>query len=92
MAKKNYTIEQKILKLREMEILLGQGKMLEEALRQVEIGDATYYRWKKACGGMTTSDAKRLKALEIENARLKRIVAEQTLDIAILKDVNSKNF
>ena len=92
MAKKNYTMEQKILKLREMEIFLGQGKSLEEALRQVEIGDATYYRWKKAYGGMTTSDAKRSKALEIENARLKRIIADQTLDIAILKDVNSKNF
>ena len=92
MAKKNYTIEQKILKLREMEILLGQGKSFEEALRQIEIGDATYYRWKKSYGGMTTSDAKRLKALEIENVRLKRIIADQTLDIAILKDVNSKNF
>ena len=92
MAKKNYTMEQKILKLREMEILLGQGKMLDEALRQVEISQVTYYRWKKSYGGMTTSEAKKLKALEVENARLKRIIAEQTLDISILKDVNSKNF
>jgi putative transposase len=92
MAKKNYTTEQIIVKLREVELYCGQGKTIAEAVRQAEITEQTYYRWRKEYGGMDTSDAKRLKELEKENARLKKIVAEQALDIAILKDVNSKNF
>jgi len=92
MAKKNYTTEQIIVKLREVELYCGQGKTIAEAARQAEITEQTYYRWRKEYGGMDTSDAKRLKELEKENARLKKIVAEQALDIAILKDVNSKNF
>jgi putative transposase len=92
MGRKNYTTEQIIVKLREIEILCGQGKTIAEAVRQAEITEQTYYRWRKDYGGMSTSDAKRLKELEKENARLKRIVAEQALDNAILRDVNSKNF
>lgn len=92
MGRKNYTTEQIIVKLREIEILCGQGKTIAEAVRQAEITEQTYYRWRKGYGGMSTSDAKRLKELEKENARLKRIVAEQALDNAILRDVNSKNF
>lgn len=92
MAKKNYTTEQIIVKLREVELYCGQGKTIAEAVREAEITEQTYYRWRKEYGGMDTSDAKRLKELEKENARLKKIVAEQALDIAILKDVNSKNF
>jgi len=75
-----------------MEILCGQGRSQEESARQCEIPLNTYYRWRKQYGGMDTSDAKRLKELEKENARLKRLVADLSLDNAILKDVNSKNF
>jgi putative transposase len=92
MVKKNYTAEQIIVKLREIEVLCGQGKTIAEAVRQAEISEQTYYRWRKTYGGMSTSDAKRLKELEKENARLKKLVAELSLDNAILKDVNSKNF
>jgi Transposase. len=92
MARKKYTVEQKIVKLREVEILCGQGKTIAEAARQAEIPEQTYYRWRKEYGGMNTSEAKQMKMLEKENARLKKLVAEQALDIAILKDVNSKNF
>jgi len=92
MAKKNYTVEQIIVKLREVELFCGQGKTVAEAVRQAEISEQTYYRWRKEYGGMNTTDAKRMKELEKENARLKKLVAEQALDIAILKDVNSKNF
>jgi putative transposase len=89
---RNYTTEQIIVKLREVELFCGQGKTIAEAVRQAEISEQTYYRWRKEYGGMTTSDAKRLKELEKENARLKKLVADLSLDNAILKDVNSKNF
>jgi transposase-like protein len=92
MAKKNYTVEQIIIKLREVELFCGQGKSIAEAVRQAEISENTYYRWRREYGGMNTADAKRMKELEKENARLKKLVAELSLDISILKDVNSKNF
>jgi putative transposase len=92
MGKNTYSTEQIIVKLREVELYCGQGKTIAEAVRQVGIHEQTYYRWRKEYGGMDTSDARRLKELEKENSRLKRIVADQALDIAILKDVNSKNF
>ena len=92
MGKKNYTVEQIIVKLREIEVLCSQGKTIGEAVRQAEISEQTYYRWRKTYGGMDTSDAKRLKMMEKENARLKKLVAELSLDNAILRDVNSKNF
>ena len=92
MAKKKYTTEQIILKLRKIEVLCGQGKTVAEAVRSEEITEQTYYRWRKQYGSMSSDDAKRLKLLEKENARLKRIIANQALDIEILKDVNSKNF
>jgi transposase-like protein len=92
MARRNYTTEQIIIKLRKIELLCNQGNTIAEAVRQEEITEQTYYRWRKQYGGMNTSDAKKLKLLEKENARLKRIIANQALDIEILKDVNSKNF
>jgi putative transposase len=92
MGKARYTTEQIIVKLREIEILCGQGKTIAEAVREAGITEQTYYRWRKEYGGMGTSEAKRLKELEKENARLKKLVAELSLDNAILKDVNSKNF
>ena len=92
MARKKYTTEQIIVKLREIEVLCGQGNALGEAVRQADISEQTYYRWRKEYGGMNKDEAKRLKLLEKENVRLKKLVAEQALDIEILKDVNSKNF
>ena len=92
MARKNYTAEQIIVKLRTIEVLCGQGKTVAEAVRQEEITEQTYYRWRKQYGGMSSDDAKKLKLLEKENIRLKHIIANQALDIEILKDVNSKNF
>ncbi len=79
-------------KLREVELSCGQGKTIAEAVRQAGVSEQTYYRWRQEYGGMNTSDAKRMKELEKENARLKKLVADRALDIAILKDVNSKNF
>jgi transposase-like protein len=92
MSRKKYTVEQIIVILREVEILCSQGKTIAEAARQAEITEQTYYRWRKQYGGMGTQEAKQLKLLEKENVRLKKLVAEQALDIAILKDVNSKIF
>ena len=92
MPRKAFTVEQIIIKLREIEVLCEQGKTIAEAVRQGDITEQTYYRWRKQYGGMKTDDAKRLKELEKENARLKRLVADLSLDNAILRDVNSKNF
>jgi transposase-like protein len=72
--------------------LCGQGKTIGEAVRQIGVTEQTYYRWRKQYGGMNTTDAKRLKELEKENARLKRLVADLSLDNAILKDVASGKF
>jgi transposase-like protein len=91
MAKrKNYTAEQIIIKLREAEVLLGQGRNVKEACRALEITEQTYYRWRKEYGGLNTTQAKKLRELEKENARLKRLVADLSLDNAILKEVLSK--
>jgi len=92
MGKNHYTVEQIIVKLREVELHCNQGKSIAEAVRQIGVTQQTYYRWRKDYGGMSTSDAKRLKELEKENSRLKKLVADLSLDNAILKDINSKNF
>jgi transposase-like protein len=92
MGKQNYTVEQIIVKLREVELHCKQGKTVAAAVRLIGVSDQTYYHWRKKYGGMDTADAKRLKELEKENLRLKRLVADLSLDNAILKDVNSKNF
>jgi len=92
MAKKKYSIEEIIVKLREVELSCRQGKTVSEAVRKAGITEQTYYRWRKDYGGMDTKEAGRLKMLEKENERLKKLVADLSLDNAILKDVNSKNF
>ena len=86
MARKQYTAEQIINHLRQAEVMLSQGKTVREAVRQIGVTEQTYYRWRKEYGGMDTSQAQRLKKLEKENQRLKRIVADQALDISILKE------
>ena len=92
MAKKGYVPEQIINKLREAEILLSQGNTIGEASRKIGITEQTYYRWRKEYGGMRVEQAKKLKSLEKENARLKKLVADLSLDNAILKEVAEGNF
>jgi len=78
--------------LREAEVSLGQGRSVKEVCRQLEITEQTYYRWRKEYGGLRMDQAKRLKELERENTRLKRVVADQALDISILREAASGNF
>jgi len=92
MPGKRYSVEQIVVKLRKIEVLLSQGNTIPEASRQEGITSQTYYRWRSEYGGMKTSDARKLKELQKENSRLKGLVADLSLDNAILKDVNSKNF
>ena len=91
MARRTYTSEQIINKLREAEILLSQGSTVAETSRQLGVTEQTYYRWRKEYGGMRVEQAKRLKDLEKENARLKRLVADLSLDNSILKEVTREN-
>jgi putative transposase len=87
-----HTPEQAVRKVREGERLLNDGKDLAEILRTLEISEATWNRWRSQYGGMKASEAKRLKELEAENARLKRLVANQALDIDMLKELAEGNF
>jgi putative transposase len=86
MAKKIFKPEEIINKLREAEVLSSQGKSVAEICRALGVTDQTYYRWRKEYGGMGTEQAKRLKALERENAQLRKVLADLTLDNAILKE------
>jgi transposase-like protein len=92
MAKQRFTPEDIILKLREIEINQGKGLDIETSCRNAGITDATYYRWRKEYGGMKIDQAKRFKDLEQENSRLKKIVANLTLDNEILKEAARGNF
>ena len=92
MKKRHHTPEQIIRKLAEGDRLLNQGEELTEVCRQLEIAESTWHRWKAQYGGMKANDAKRLKELETENGRLKRIVADLTLDNAMLIEVAKGNF
>lgn len=92
MKQRHHTPEQVIRKLAEGDKLLNQGKDLAEVCRHLEIAESTWQRWKAQYGGMKANDAKRLKELETENGRLKRIVADLTLDNAMLKEVAKGNF
>jgi len=91
MVKKGYTPEQIINKLREAEILLSQGNSIIEASRQVGVTEQTYYRWRKEYGGMRVEQARKLKDLEKENTRLKKLVADLSLDNSILKEAARGN-
>ena len=92
MVKKGYAPEQIIGKLREAEILLSQGSTISEASRKIGITEQTYYRWRKEYGGMRVEQARRLKELEKENTRLKKLVADLSLDNSILKEAARGNF
>jgi putative transposase len=87
MPKKRYNAEEIIHKLRAADVLLSQEKTVSQACKQIGVSDQTYYRWRKAYGGMKVDQARRLKELEAENARLKRAVADLTVDKLILKEV-----
>ncbi len=92
MVRKAFKPEQIIDKLREAEVLLSQGSTVGEASRKLGVTEQTYYRWRKEYGGMRIDQAKRLKELEKENARLKKLVADLSLDNAILKEAAEGNF
>ena len=91
MVRKTYTPEQIINKLREVEVLISQGATTVEASRKAGITEQTYYRWRKEYGGMKIERARRLKELEKENARLKKLVGDLSLDISILKEAVGGN-
>ena len=90
MPKKTFTPEQIIAKLRQIEVLLAQGKSTGIACKEGGISEQTYYRWRREYGGMDITQAKKLKEMEKENTRLKKLVADLSLDNAILKEVLSK--
>ena len=92
MGRKHFKPEQIIHLLREAEIKLAGGKKIGEVCRELAISEQSYYRWRKEYGGMQVSQAKKLKDLERENARLKRLVADQALDKAILEEALRGNY
>ena len=92
MGRKTNSPEQIVRKLREAEVLLSQGNTIGQTSRQLDITEQTYYRWRKQYGGMQVSQAKRLKELESESTRLKKLVADLSLDKSILKEAAKGNF
>ena len=92
MSRRRHTPEQVVRKLREADRLLGEGIELPEVFKQLEVSEQTYYRWRNQFGGMKAEDVKRLKELEAENARLKRIVADQVLENQALKELAKGNW
>ena len=92
MSKRRHSAERIIGKLREAEVALSQGETVALVCRKLGVVEQTYYRWRKAYGGLKMDQAKRFTALEKENTRLKRLVADQALDITILKEAASPNF
>ncbi len=92
MPKQRFATEEIIHKLREADVMSGQGKTVAEVCKQLGIMDKTYFRWRKSHGGLRIDQAKRMKELETENARLKKAVAELTIDKIILKEVAEGKF
>ena len=92
MSRRRHTPEQVVRKLREADRLLGEGLELPEVIKQLEVSEQTYYRWRNQFGGMKAEDVKRLKELEAENQQLKRIVADQVLENQALKEIARGNW
>lgn len=92
MSQKRHSVDQIISKLRRADVELGKGKKVPEVCKLIEIKEQTYYRWRQKYGGMQPEMARQLKALEKENARLKKMVAEQALDMDILKEAAKGNW
>lgn len=91
MVRQGYSAEQIVNKLREADVELSKGVAVKQVCRQLNITDKTYYRWRREYGGLKVDQAKRMKELESENARLKRIVANQAIDMAILREAANPN-
>lgn len=91
MGRKRFSVESIVRKLREAEVELSRGQTLSQVCKKLGVCEQTYYRWRKEYGGIRIDQAKRLKKLEVENTRLKKLVAEQALDISILKEAASGN-
>ena len=92
MPRVKYTAEQAVIKMREIDVLIAQGTDAPTACKQCHVSKDTYYRWRKEFGGLQLDQVKKLKELEKENAQLKRLVANQALDISILKEISKGNF
>ena len=92
MARKRHTAEEIVAKLRQVEVLCGQGRTIAEAIRAIGVTEVTYYRWRNEYGGLKGDQVKRLKELEAENARLRRAVSDLTLDKQILREAAKGNF
>jgi transposase-like protein len=92
MGRKNFTPEQIIRHLRDAEILLGKGSNIAQACKKIGVSEQTYYRWRREYGGMQVEQARRLKELEKENSRLKRLVADLHLDKSILEEALKGNY
>ncbi len=91
MPKKRFTAEQIVTLLRQIEVPMGQGKSTQVACREAGISEQSYYRWRKEYGGLDLDSTKRMKELEKENVRLKRLVADLSLEKRVLKDISSGN-
>ena len=89
---KKYSAEQIVSKLREAAVLIGKGQTVADVCRQLQITDVTYYRWRKEYGGLSIDQAKRLKELEAENTKLRKVIADLSIDNAILKEASRGNF
>jgi putative transposase len=92
MARKRHTPEQIVSKLRQVDVLVSQGQSVAEAIRSIGVTEVTYYRWRQEYGGLKSEQIKRLKALETENARLRKAVSDLTLDKLILQEAARGNF
>lgn len=92
MSRQKHAAEEIIHKLREAEVLQAKGMSMEEVVRQLGVSDATYYKWRKEYGGLRVDQAKRLKVLEQENGRLRKVVADLTIDNSILKEAARGNW
>ena len=92
MPRKRYKPEEIVAKLRQVDVLVSQGQSTAEAIRQIAVSEVTYYRWRQEFGGLKIEQVKRLKELETENGRLRKAVADLTLDKLILQEANRGNF
>ena len=92
MRGKKYSAEQIVSKLREADVLIGKGQTVADVCRQLQITDVTYYRWRKEYGGLSIDQAKRLRELETENTKLRKVIADLSIDNAILKEASRGNF
>jgi len=92
MGKKRHTVETIVAKLREADVLIAKGQNIEEVVRQLGISDATYYKWRREYGGLQVDQAKRYKELEQENQRLRKVIADLTIDNSILKEASRGNY